>query len=131
MQNLNITIVAGYVGQDPRLRFTAGGTAVANFSLATSENWKDRGGEWKKKTTWHNIVVWGSMAETVNDNIKKGTPLLVIGKLQTRKWQDKEGMTKYTTEIVSQNIQFLSRKQETAEDQEEMDIDEPQEDLPF
>ncbi len=101
---INLVLLAGNLGKDPDLRFTQSGTAVANFSLATSERFKDQSGEWKDKTEWHKIVVWGKTAENCGEYLRKGSKILLRGKLQTRKWQDKNGNDQYTTEVVAHEV---------------------------
>lgn len=107
-RGVNKVILIGNVGRDPELRYTQNGTAVCNFSLATTERAKV-GGEWQDKTEWHNIVAWSRLAEICNQYIQKGTQVYIEGRLQTRKWEDRDGNTRYQTEIVAQDIQFLGR----------------------
>jgi single-strand DNA-binding protein len=104
--SINKVILVGNVGQDPEIRNTSDGREIANFSLATSESWKDKNtGEKKEKTEWHRIVVFSSgLAGIVKNYVKKGAKLYVEGQLQTRKWTDNSGVDKYTTEIVLQNF---------------------------
>lgn len=104
--SINKVILVGNVGQDPEIRNTSDGREIANFSLATSESWKDKNtGEKKEKTEWHRIVVFSSgLAGIVKNYVKKGTKLYIEGQLQTRKWTDNSGVDKYTTEIVLQNF---------------------------
>jgi single-strand DNA-binding protein len=97
----NLVVLQGRLGRDPEVRFTGGGQAVANFSIATDESYKNKDGEKIKNTEWHNIVVWGKSAEFVQKYIKTGDLVQIIGKLRTRKWSDKEGNDRYTTEIVA------------------------------
>ena len=106
--SVNKVILVGRLGKDPEVRFTSGGKAVANFSLATDESYKDAQGEKQKKTEWHNIVVWGNSVEAfVQKYLHKGDMVYVEGKLQTRSWEDKEGNKKYTTEINVTDIKGL------------------------
>ena len=105
--SVNKVILVGRLGQNPEVRYTPGGAAVANFSIATSENWMDKSGQRQERTEWHRIVVWGKLAELCNQYLQKGRQVYVEGRLQTRQWQDKDGQTKYTTEIQAQTIQFL------------------------
>ena len=105
--SVNKVILVGRLGQNPELRHTAQGGAVANFSLATNESWTDKAGVKQEKTEWHKVVVWGKTAEICNQYLSKGRQVYLEGKLQTRQWQDKEGQTKYTTEINAQHVQFL------------------------
>ncbi len=104
--SINKVILVGNVGQDPEVRTTQDGREIANFSLATSENWKDKAsGEKKEKTEWHRVVIFSQgLVGVVRNYVKKGTKLYIEGSLQTRKWTDKQGMEKYTTEIVLQNF---------------------------
>ncbi len=104
---VNKVILIGNLGQDPELRTTQGGTSVASLRLATTEKIKDKEGNWVDKTEWHSIVVWGRTAETVNQYCKKGKQLFIEGRLQTRKWTDKQGQDRYSTEIVADNVRFL------------------------
>jgi single-strand DNA-binding protein len=107
MPSLNKVFLIGYVGKDPEMRVTQNGTAVANFSMATTE----RGPGNEKRTEWHNIVAWQKTAEVVNQYVKKGDPLFVEGRLQTRTWDGKDGSKHSRTEIVAFNVQFLSTKE--------------------
>lgn len=112
--SVNKVILIGNLGKDPEVRYLEGGTAVANFTLATSETYKDRNtGEKKSITDWHNIVVWRSLAELVEKYLKKGSKIYVEGKLKTRSWKDQEGNTRYTTEVVADNLTMLGGKNET------------------
>lgn len=106
-RGVNKVILIGNLGRDPELRYTQGGTAVANFSLATTERVKKEG-EWTDHTEWHNIVVFGKIAESCSSYLTKGSSAYVEGRIQTRKWQDRDGNDRYTTEILANTIQFLS-----------------------
>jgi single-strand DNA-binding protein len=107
MAGINKAIIVGNLGQDPEVKYTPDGTAVANFSVATSESWTDKGsGEKREKTEWHRIVVWRKLAEICGEHLKKGRQVYVEGRLQTRSWE-KDGHTFYTTEIVASAVQFL------------------------
>jgi single-strand DNA-binding protein len=97
----------GRLGANPEIRFTNTGTAVANFNLATSENWNDKNGQRQERTEWHRVVVWGKLAELCEKYLSKGRQCFVEGRLQTRSWDDKEGNKRYTTEIVASTVQFL------------------------
>lgn len=105
--SVNKVILIGRLGQDPDMRYTAGGAPVANFSVATNETWLDKSGQKQEKTEWHRVVVWGKIAETCKQYLSKGRQVYLEGKLQTRQWQDKDGQTKYTTEVQAQTVQFL------------------------
>ncbi|MDG1477718.1 MAG: single-stranded DNA-binding protein [Vicingaceae bacterium] len=115
MAGINKVILVGNLGKDPEVRYLEGGTAVANFPIATSETYKDRtSGERKTNTEWHNIVVWRGLAEIAEKYLKKGSQIYLEGKLRTRQWQDKDGNNRYTTEIVADNLQMLGRKDDGA-----------------
>jgi single-strand DNA-binding protein len=103
---VNKVMIIGRLGRDPEVRFTQGGQAVCNFSVATTEYWKDKAGDKNEKTEWHKIVVWGKTAEFCGEYLKKGRQVYVEGKLQTREWE-KDGEKKYTTEIVAQTVQAI------------------------
>jgi single-strand DNA-binding protein len=110
MAGINKAILIGNLGKDPELRYTPGGQAVASFSLATSEKWRDKDGVMQDKTEWHNIVVWGRQAEMAKEYLSKGRQVYIEGRIQTRSWEDKDGNKRYTTEIVAQRVQFLGAK---------------------
>lgn len=112
MTNLNKVLLIGRLGKDPELRYTKDGGAVANFSIATSEYWKDKGGNKQEKTEWHNIVVWGKQADFAEKYLKKGSLVYLEGRLQTRDWTDKENVKRYTTEIVAHDIKFMEKRGE-------------------
>lgn len=106
--SVNKVILVGRLGQDPEVRYTPSGVAVCNFSLATSENWKDRNsGQKQEKTEWHRVVVWNKTAELCKQYLSKGRQVYLEGKLQTRAWDDKSGQKRYTTEILANTVQFL------------------------
>lgn len=108
MRGVNKAIIIGNLGKDPELRFTNNGQAVARFSVATTETWNNKQTNAKEsRTEWHNVVVWGKMAEICGEYLKKGRPVYLEGRIQTRSWDDKEGKKRYTTEIVASNVQFL------------------------
>lgn len=115
MAGINKVILVGNLGKDPEVRYLEGGTAVANFPIATSETYKDKNsGEKKTNTEWHNIVLWRGLAEIAEKYLKKGAQVYIEGKLQTRQWQDKDGNNRYTTEVVGNNLQMLGRKDENS-----------------
>ncbi|OCG01076.1 single-stranded DNA-binding protein [Gilliamella sp. wkB112] len=100
-RGINKVILVGNLGQDPEVRYMPNGSAVANFSVATSESWKDKQtGENRDRTEWHRVVVFGKLAEIVGEYVKKGSQVYIEGQLQTRKWQDQSGQDRYTTEVV-------------------------------
>ena len=105
--SLNKVMLIGNLGRDPEVRFTQGGTPVANFTLATNERWTDQSGEKQERTEWHRIVVWGKQAEIAGEYLRKGRQIFVEGSLQTRDWTDKEGNKRYTTEIKAMRFQML------------------------
>lgn len=105
--SINKVILIGRLGQDPELKYTPSGSAVCNFSMATSESWTDKSGQKQEKTEWHRIVVWGKLSELCNQYLAKGRQCFVEGSLQTRSWEDQNGNKKYTTEINARNVQFL------------------------
>ena len=109
MASVNKVILLGNLGRDPEVRFTQGGTPVANFTMATTDRWSDPSGEKKEKTEWHRIVVWGKQAEIAGEYLRKGRPVFVEGSLQTREWTDREGNKRYTTEVRAQRLQLLGR----------------------
>lgn len=106
MASLNKVLLIGNLGRDPEVRYMPNGEAVANFSIATTENWKDKSGVKQEKTEWHNIVMYRRLAEIAGEYLKKGRPVYIEGRLQTRKWE-KDGVTRYTTEIVADQMQML------------------------
>ena len=105
--SVNKVILVGRLGRDPETRFTSGGQAVANFSVATDESYKDRNGERQKRTEWHKIVVWGKQAEIAQQYLKKGSLIFIEGRIQSREWQDKEGQKRTSFEIVASNFRML------------------------
>lgn len=110
-RGVNKVILVGNLGRDPEVRYSPNGSAVANVTLATSESWKDKNsGEKQEKTEWHRIVFFGRLAEIAGEYLKKGAQIYVEGRLQTRKWQDKEGHERYTTEIVANEMQMLGSR---------------------
>ena len=113
MASLNKVLIIGNLGNDPETRFTPGGDAVANFSVATTESWKDKSsGEKKELTEWHRCSVFGKLAEICGQYLKKGSQVYIEGKLQTRKWTDKEGVERYTTEVKVSEMRMLGSKPE-------------------
>ena len=111
-RGVNKVILIGNLGKDPEMRYSPNGGAVANITIATSESWKDKtSGEKQEKTEWHRVVFFGRLAEIVGEYLKKGSQIYVEGRLQTRKWQDKEGKDRYTTEIVANEMQMLGSRE--------------------
>ena len=110
MAGVNKVILIGNLGKDPEVRYLDNGVAVANFSLATTENYKNKEGERVSQTEWHNIVLWRGLAEVAEKWLKKGSSVYVEGKIRTRKWEDKDGNTRYNTEILADNMTMLGSK---------------------
>lgn len=111
MASVNKVILVGNLGRDPEVRFMPNGEAVCNFSIATTDSWKDKAGAKQEKTEWHNIVMYRKLAEIAGEYLKKGRPVYVEGRLQTRKWQTKEGQDRYTTEIIADQMQMLGGRE--------------------
>src|SRR2546429_5356749 len=112
--SVNKVILVGRLGRDPETRYTGGGQAVANFSVATDESYKDKNGERQKRTEWHKIVVWGKQAEIAQQYLKKGPLIFIEGRIQSREWQDKEGQKRTSFEIVASNFRMLGGRAEGA-----------------
>ena len=110
--SVNKVILVGRLGKDPETRFTPSGKAVTNFSMATSESWKDAGGERQEKTEWHKVQIWGPLAEISAKYLSKGKLVYIEGRLQSRSWDADDGSKRYTTEIVANQMQILSDKGE-------------------
>jgi single-strand DNA-binding protein len=111
MASVNKVLLIGNLGRDPEVRFTTGGSAVANFTLATTDRWNDQAtGEKKERTEWHRVVVWGKQAEIAGEYLRKGRQVYVEGALQTREWTDKEGTKRYTTEVKALRFQMLGKR---------------------
>jgi single-strand DNA-binding protein len=107
-KSVNKVILIGNLGKDPEVKYTPSGTAVAKFSLATNERYKDKSGEWQDRTEWHNIVVWQRLAEIVGEYVKKGNKIYIEGRLQTSSWEDKQsGEKKYRTEVIAHDLVLL------------------------
>lgn len=134
MASLNKVHLIGRLGKDPEVRYTQSGTPVANFSLATSERIKNKDGNYEEKTEWHQIVLWGRTAEVAGEYLGKGSLVYIEGRIQTRKWSDKDGSDRYSTEIVGDRLQMLGFKpeQEEAPRQEQRQVGgNPDDDIPF
>jgi single-strand DNA-binding protein len=110
MASVNKVILLGNLGRDPETRYTTGGDAVTNLRIATTEQWKDKSGEKQEKTEWHTVVLFGRQAEIAGEYLKKGRSVYIEGRLQTRKYTDKEGVEKYSTEIVGDRMQLLGSR---------------------
>ncbi len=138
MASVNKVILLGNLGRDPEVRYTPGGTAVANFTMATTDRWTDQNGEKKERTEWHRIVVWGKQAEIVGEYLKKGRQVFIEGSLQTREWTDRDGNKRFTTEVRAQRVQMLGRPEErqpvaarTGEEVAEPEAGFGEDDIPF
>ncbi|MBR77531.1 MAG: single-stranded DNA-binding protein [Flavobacteriales bacterium] len=139
MAGVNKVILVGNLGKDPEVRYLDSGVAVANFSLATTENYKNKQGEKVSQTEWHNIVLWRGLAEVAEKWLKKGSSVYIEGKIRTNKWEDKEGNTRYNTEILADNMTMLgnrtnsdvSDKNDTKTVSEIKSVNDENDDLPF
>lgn len=108
--SLNKVMLIGNAGKDPEIRHLENGVAVVTLPIATTERYKDRNGEYKEQTEWHNVVFWRGLADIVEKYVRKGSQLFIEGKLRTRSWEDQSGQKKYVTEIVAENLRLLSRR---------------------
>lgn len=133
--SVNKVVLVGHLGGDPETRFTPSGAAVANFNVATNESWKNSDGELQDKTEWHRCVMFGKTAELAGELLKKGQLVYMEGKLQTRNWEDKDGIKRYTTEVVCDMFTMLGRKMENDAPQavpaSSGDEGDEEDDLPF
>lgn len=140
---VNKVILIGRLGADPETRYTPGGSAVANFNIATDRGWKDKDGNWQNETTWHRIVAWARLAEVAKEYLKKGHRVYIEGRIQNRSWEDQNGQKRYVSEVVANDLQMLepapggrSGPEEPPEtipggDEPPADSEEKPEDLPF
>ena len=111
-RSVNKAILLGNLGRDPEVKYTPSGTAMARFTVATNERYKDKSGQWQDRTEWHNVVAWQRMAEIAGEYLKKGRPVYIEGRIQTRSWDDKEtGQKKYMTEIVASDLVLLGSRE--------------------
>ena len=131
MAGVNKVILLGNLGSDPQIRHLEGGVARANFSLATTEAYKDKTGKRIEQTEWHNIVLWRGLADLAEKYLKKGMTIYLEGKIQSRNWQDKEGMTRNITEINVETFKILSKKEPEQEKKNSGNNFSPSDDLPF
>ena len=118
-------VLVGHLGGDPETRFTPSGAAVANFNLATNESWRDSSGDIQDKTEWHRCVMFGKSAEMAGDLLKKGQLIFTEGKLQTRNWEDKDGVKRFTTEVVCEMFTMLGRKMDNENSQSSITLATP------
>jgi single-strand DNA-binding protein len=134
---VNKAILIGRLGKDPEVRYTPDGTMVTNFNLATDEQWKDKNGEKVQKTEWHRIVTFGKLAEICGNYLVKGKLVFIEGRIQTRSWEDKDGVKRFTTEIVANDMKMLDSKGQTKADGPSPEAlntgvgNSPEEDVPF
>ena len=136
MAGVNKVILVGNLGKDPEVKYLDSGVAVANFSLATTESYKNKEGERVNQTEWHNIVLWRGLAEVAEKWLKKGSSVYIEGKIKTRKWEDKDGNTRYNTEILADNMTMLGSKSTsesapTTSEKPAADTADTADDLPF
>ncbi len=140
MAGINKVILVGRLGKDPEVRYTPSGAAVANFTIATSEEWKDKdSGQKQERTEWHRIVAWRRLGEICGEYLRKGSQIYIEGKLQTKSWEDRDGNKRYTTEIIAQNMQMLGSANRGARTMDQGDpgfpveepISVPEDDIPF
>ena len=111
MASVNKVILVGNIGKDPETRYMPNGDTVTNITIATSESWKDKNGEKQEKTEWHRVVFFKKLAEIAGQYLKKGVPVYVEGRIETRKWTDKEGVERYSTEIIANDMKMLGKKE--------------------
>jgi single-strand DNA-binding protein len=111
MASVNKVILVGNIGKDPETRYLPNGDAVTNITVATSESWKDKNGEKQEKTEWHRVVFFKKLAEVAGQYLKKGSSVYVEGRIETRKWTDKEGVDRYSTEIIASDMKMLGKKE--------------------
>jgi single-strand DNA-binding protein len=129
--SLNKVQLIGHLGADPESRFTTSGSAVANLTIATNESWRSAEGDTKEKTEWHRVVIFGKMAETAAEYMKKGQLVYIEGRLQTRSWEDKDNIKRYTTEVLCNSFTMLGRKTQDGSSASSGKESEQDDDLPF
>lgn len=122
MAGVNKVILVGNLGKDPEIRYLDGGVPVANFPLATSESYKDKAGNRIDQTEWHNVVLWRGLAEITEKYLKKGNQVYIEGKIRSKTWEDKDGIKRYSTEIVAENMTLLGGKREDSNASTEKDL---------
>ena len=127
----NKVVLVGHLGGDPETRYTPSGAAVANFNMATNESWRDANGELQDKTEWHRCVMFGKSAELAGELLKKGQLVYLEGKLQTRNWEDKDGVKRYTTEVVCDMFTMLGRRMDNTGQADPVAAGNDEDDLPF
>jgi len=129
--SVNKVVLVGHLGGDPETRYTPSGAAVANFNMATNESWRDANGELQDKTEWHRCVMFGKSAELAGELLKKGQLVYLEGKLQTRNWEDKDGVKRYTTEVVCDMFTMLGRRMDNTGQTDPVAAGDDEDDLPF
>ena len=129
--SVNKVVLVGHLGGDPETRYTPSGAAVANFNMATNETWRDANGELQDKTEWHRCVMFGKSAELAGELLKKGQLVYLEGKLQTRNWEDKDGVKRYTTEVVCDMFTMLGRRMDNTGQTTPVATSDDEDDLPF
>ena len=129
--SVNKVVLVGHLGGDPETRYTPSGAAVANFNMATNESWRDANGELQDKTEWHRCVMFGKSAELAGELLKKGQLVYLEGKLQTRNWEDKDGVKRYTTEVVCDMFTMLGRRMDNTGQNDPVAAGDDEDDLPF
>ena len=117
MASINKVILIGNLGKDPETRYMPNGDAVTSITLATTDTWKDKNGEKQEKTEWHRVVLYRKLAEIAGEYLKKGCPIYVEGRLETKQWTDKQGIERYTTQIIADTMQMLGSKHDNPIDQ--------------
>ena len=122
MASVNRVILIGNLGKDPEIRYLSNGEAVANITLATTDTWKDKNGEKQEKTEWHRVVFYRKLAEIAGQYLKKGSSVYIEGRLETRKWTDKNGIERYTTDIIANEMQMLGGKSKQSEQTQERQL---------
>lgn len=120
MSGLNKIMLIGNLGADPELRYTGSGTAVSNFRIATNESWTDKNGQRQERTEWHRIVAWGKLAELAAEYLTKGRQVYIEGRVQTNRWQDRDGNDRYTSEVIASTVTFLGAR---PQQDKQMDLD--------
>ena len=129
--SVNKVVLVGHLGGDPETRYTPSGAAVANFNMATNESWRDANGELQDKTEWHRCVMFGKSAELAGELLKKGQLVYLEGKLQTRNWEDKDGVKRYTKEVVCDMLTMLGRRMDNSGQTNPVAAGDNEDDLPF
>ena len=129
--SVNKVVLVGHLGGDPETRYTPSGAAVANFNMATNETWRDANGELQDKTEWHRCVMFGKSAELAGELLKRGLLVYLEGKLQTRNWEDKDGVKRYTTEVVCDMFTMLGRRMDNTGQADPVAAGNDEDDLPF